>query len=106
VYASQLAYTCRAADARGIVTVNQDVIKYHGARRHRFDMVLDGGQSQSKVQLIASAVAQPVNGYLFPVLPDCDHDGLVIIREAGGQAAMISQGENRKQLTRALQNPS
>src|SRR5712692_5597761 len=73
-----------------IVTVDKDVVKDHRARRYSFDMVLDGGQAQGKIQLIASAVTQTRNFYVFFVLSNRNQDWLVVIAKVGGQAAMIA----------------
>jgi hypothetical protein len=73
-----------------IITINKDVVKDHGASRHSFDMVLDSSQSQGEVQLLASAVAQPLN-VTCSLLPDRDQDRLVIISTAGRQAGIDLQ---------------
>ena len=56
-----------------------------GQGAHRLDMVFDGGQSQGKIELIASAVAQSLDLYLFSVLSNRDQDRLVIITKTRGQ---------------------
>src|SRR5271169_5553185 len=84
--------TCSAADAL-------DVVKNHGARRHCFDMVLDGSQSQGKIQLIAGAVAQPLDFDVFSVLSDRNQDRLVIVSKTGSEARMVAECKTREELT-------
>jgi hypothetical protein len=82
--------TLNAAEARVSSLLMSTSSRITGQGGHRSDVVLNGCQSQGKIKLVASAVAQPRDFHLLFILADRNQHGPVMISEARSEAGMVS----------------
>src|SRR5258708_1279032 len=90
-------YLQRRARTR-IVAVDQQVVKNYRAGRYRLDVVLDGRQPQGQIQLIARAVAEPLDMDSLVIAPDSDQDRPVISAKIADEPGVPAQRKMGKQL--------
>src|SRR5262249_2487598 len=79
-----------------IIAMDQDVVENHRARGNSGYMVFDSSQRESEIKRIARAIAQSWYSNLFLVLPNGDHDRLIVVSEGSRKAVVFAQSQSGK----------
>src|ERR1700722_19147548 len=87
----QITNDIQGRECSCIIAINKDVVKDHRAGRNSPDVVLNRGQTQSKIELVAGAITQSFNRYLFSVLSNRYQNRPVIISKTSSETRMVAK---------------